>query len=164
MRRLLLAVAGVFLLTFPASALTFPASAQTFSALVVGVTDGDTLRVLREKKEIRIRVWGIDAPERKQPFGTRAKQYASDLAYRKTVTIHGRGKDRYRRFLASIVLPDGRDFGFEMVKAGMAWWYRRYAADEGALALAEDEARREKRGLWADKEPVPPWKWRRREK
>lgn len=129
---------------------------------MIGITDGDTLRVLHGRQVILIRVRGIDAPERRQPFGTRARQYASKLAYRKTVTVHGQGKDRYGRLLASVTLPDGRDFSVEMVKAGMAWWFRRYAPDEGALALAEDEARRERRGLWADKEPVAPWEWRRR--
>jgi endonuclease YncB( thermonuclease family) len=95
------------------------ASAQTFSGLVVGVTDWDTLRILHEKKELRVRVWGIDALERRQPFGTKATQYASDLAYRKAVSVHDRGRDSYGRLVASITLPDGRDFGVEMVRAGL---------------------------------------------
>jgi endonuclease YncB( thermonuclease family) len=72
----------------------------------------------------RIRRWGIDCPESKQPFGTRAKQFTGDLAFGQTVTVRVRDIDRYKRTVAEITLPDGRNLNQELVRAGLAWWYR----------------------------------------
>ncbi len=104
-----------------------PLAAQTFTAKVVGITDGDTIKVLRNREIVRVRLHGIDCPESRQPFGTRAKQFTGDLAFGKTVTINARDTDRYGRTIAEVVLPDGRVLNHEIVKAGLGWWYRKYA-------------------------------------
>jgi endonuclease YncB( thermonuclease family) len=105
-------------------------------------------------------LWGIDAPESKQPWGTRAKQFTGDLAVGKVVTVRVRDIDRYKRTVAEIILPDGRNLNQELVRAGMAWWYRQFAKGDTVLPELEREARAAKRGLWADPSPVPPWEWR----
>ena len=109
----------------------------------------------------RIRLWGADAPESKQPFGTRAKQFTGDLAFGQTVTVKFRDIDRYKRTVAKIIVPDGRNLNQELVRAGMAWWSRQYAKHDQVLPALEEEARAAKRGLWADPQPVPPWEWRK---
>jgi endonuclease YncB( thermonuclease family) len=133
--------------------------AEDFSGKVVGITDGDTIRVLRDNEEVKIRLEGIDCPETHQAFGNKAKQATSDLAFGKTVTFRAKGKDRYDRTLADIILPDGTNLNRELVRTGFAWWYRKYSNDE-SLGKLEAEARDAKRGLWVDKNPVPPWDWR----
>jgi endonuclease YncB( thermonuclease family) len=107
----------------------------------------------------RIRLWGIDSPESKQAFGT--QQFTGDLAFGKVVTVRVRDVDRYKRTVAEIILPDGRNLNRELVRAGLAWWYQRYARHDAVLAELEVEARAPQRGLWADKNPIPPWKFRR---
>jgi micrococcal nuclease len=109
----------------------------------------------------RIRLWGIDCPEAKQAFGTRAKQFTGDLAFGKMVTVQVRDVDRYKRTVAEIMLPDGRNLNRELVRVGLAWWYQRYARHEAVLADLEAEARAAHRGLWADKDPIPPWEFRK---
>ena len=113
--------------------LAIPACGADYSARVVGVSDGDTITVLTAaKKQVKVRLHGIDAPETGQDFGSRAKQAASSLAFGKTVTIRPRDTDRYGRTVAEIILPDGRSMNRELVRQGMAWWFARYApADAG---------------------------------
>lgn len=154
MRRAVLAL----LLTLPAP-LT---AAADYPARVVGVSDGDTLTVLRDgRTQVKVRLHGIDAPETGQDFGARAKQAASELAFGQVVTIRERDRDRYGRTVAEVILPDGASLNREMVWHGFAWWYRQYAPKDGDLARLEGEAKAARRGLWADPKPVPPWEWRR---
>ncbi len=108
----------------------------------------------------RIRLHGIDCPEKRQAFGNRAKQFTSTLVFGNTVTVQVMDRDRYGRTVGEVLLPDGRSLNRELVKAGFAWWYWRYAPDDETLAQLEREARRTKRGLWADPNPIPPWQWR----
>lgn len=136
--------------------------AAGFQGKVVAVIDGDTLDVLRDGAAHRIRLAGIDCPEKAQAFGAAAKQRASELAFAKTVKVLVHGTDRYGRSIGEIQLPDGRILNDEMLRAGLAWWYRDYSKDERYAAL-EREARAARRGLWADADPVPPWVWRRHE-
>src|SRR5262245_11136178 len=96
---------------------------------------------------------GVDAPEIGQDFGGRARQAASDLAFRKEVTIRPRETDRYGRTVAEVILPDGRSLNREMVRAGLAWWYRRYAPADQDLTKLESEAKSAQRGLWAQAKP-----------
>jgi endonuclease YncB( thermonuclease family) len=117
--------------------------------------------VLRDGKAAKVRLYGIDTPERKQAFGTRARQVASELAFRQTVTVRVRDVDRYGRLVAEVLLPDGRSLNHELVRAGLAWWYRQYARNDTALAQLEAEARAAKRGLWSDPQPLAPWTWRK---
>lgn len=141
---------------------TLPALAADFPARVVGVFDGDTLTVLTaEKRQMKIRLHGIDAPETGQDFGARAKRAASDLAFGKDVTVRERDEDRYGRTVAEVILPDKRSLDREMVREGLAWCYREYAPADRDLASLEAEARAAKRGLWSQSGAVPPWDWRR---
>jgi endonuclease YncB( thermonuclease family) len=138
-----------------------PALAADFAAKVVGVSDGDTLTVLTaEKRQVKVRLHGIDAPETGQDFGSRAKQAASEMAFGQQVTVRELDKDRYGRTVAEVILPDGRSLNREMVRGGMAWWYRQYAPADRELASLEAEARAAKRGLWTQPGAVPPWDWR----
>ncbi len=131
-----------------------------FTYKVVGVSDGDTVTVLHNGKGERIRLHGIDCPEKRQAFGKRAKQFTSKLVFGETVTVQVVDRDRYGRTVGVVLLPDGRSLNHELVKAGFAWWYWRYTPDDETLAQLEREAWGAKRGLWADPEPVPPWEWR----
>jgi endonuclease YncB( thermonuclease family) len=136
-----------------------------FSGRVVGVTDGDTIKVMHNGRAEKIRLNGIDCPEKGQPFGTKAKQFTSEMVFGKEVTVQDHGKDnkKYRRTLGDIILPDGRSLNRELVTAGFAWWYRKYSKDT-SLGQLEEEARSAKRGLWADPNPVPPWCYRKKQK
>lgn len=127
---------------------------------VVGVTDGDTVTVLdRDRKQVKCRLYGIDAPERRQAFGERAKQALSDLVYRRQVDVLVVDRDRYGRSVCRLTLG-GQDVNRQMVAAGMAWVYRKYTSDAGYLA-AEAAARARRDGVWSDAEPVAPWEFRR---
>ncbi len=136
------------------------ALAADFTGRVVGVSDGDTITVLHSGKAERIRLHGIDCPEKRQAFGNRAKQFTSNLVFAKTVTVQVVDRDRYGRTVAEVLLPDGRSLNRELVGAGLAWWYRRSAPDDETLKQLEHEARAAQRGLWADPHAVAPWEWR----
>jgi endonuclease YncB( thermonuclease family) len=117
------------------------------------------------KKQHRIRLAGIDAPERGQPFGSRSREYLAKWIHRQDVVVDWHKRDRYGRIIG-IVIAFGHDIGLEQVRGGMAWWYRAYAHEQTAedrllYELAEDEARAAKRGLWSEGDPIPPWDWRR---
>ena len=135
-------------------------SAETFIGRVVGVTDGDTLTILRGGGPATVRLRGIDAPERGQPYATRAQQYLAGLALGQVVTVESNERDRYGRLVAEVRLPDGRILSEALVRAGYAWWFRRYSTDS-RLAMLEAEARAARTGLWVERRPVPPWEWRR---
>jgi endonuclease YncB( thermonuclease family) len=127
----------------------------------------DTLTVLTaQRQQHRVRLSGIDAPERRQAFGQVSKQHLSDLVYDKTVTIVFHKRDRYKRILGQ-VLVNGADAGLDQIETGMAWHYKRYEREQStedrvAYARAEETARAEGRGLWRDPRPVPPWEFCRR--
>lgn len=129
-----------------------------FTGEVVGVTDGDTVTVLRDREPVKVRLTEIDAPERKQPFGQRSRQHLADLVFRKDVLVVERGKDRYGRTLGRLKLG-AVDANEEQIRSGMAWVYDKYVVDRSLFGL-QDEAKLARRGLWADPEPVPPWEWR----
>lgn len=135
------------------------AGAAGFSGQVVGVSDGDTISVLHDGKAEKIRLNGIDCPESHQDFGQRAKQFTSDLAFNKTVTIEVSDHDKYGRTVGDVILPDGRNLNRELVRAGFAWWYKKYSKDQ-SLGELEAEARAAKRGLWQNFAPVAPWDFR----
>ena len=137
-----------------------------FSGRVVGVSDGDTIKVLHNGKAEKIRLHGIDCPEKGQPYGTKAKQFTSEMVFGREVVIRDYGLDnnRFKRTLGEIVLPDGRVVNEELLRAGLAWWYRKYVPNRVDLAALEEEARNAKRGLWADPNPVPPWCYRKLQK
>jgi len=127
---------------------------------VVSITDGDTIIVRQSGgPSVKVRLIGIDAPERGQAFGTRARQELGELVAGQTVEIVGTEKDRYGRLLGD-VRHDGRSINLEMVKRGFAWAYVEYDPP-AEYRRAEAEARAARRGLWADKAPEPPWTYRK---
>ncbi len=147
-------------------ALACTAHAETITGRVVGVADGDTITVLDANKvQHKIRLSGIDAPEKKQAFGNRSKESLSDLAFDKTVNVETGKRDRYGRQIGK-VLVNGRDVNLVQVERGMAWFYRQYQRDQSPndqrlYDAAEDAAKADKRGLWRDAAPVAPWEFRR---
>jgi micrococcal nuclease len=148
-------------LVLPITTLDAVSAAEDFAGKVVGVHDGDTITVLRDRTPVKIRLFGIDCPETGQDFGSRAKGATSELAFGKVVTVHPRRNDRYGRTVADVVLPDGRILSHELVRPGLAWWYRKYAPKDASLARLEVEARAARIGLWSQADPTPPWTWRR---
>jgi micrococcal nuclease len=133
-----------------------------FTGKVVGVTDGDTIRVLSDNHPIKIRLNGIDAPETGQAYGQRAKQFVSEQCFGQTVRVEESGTDKYGRTIGDIYLEDETHLNVAVVRNGFAWWYRKYAEGNDVLAQAEEEARKAGRGLWAEPNPVAPWDWRHR--
>ena len=152
------------------------ASAETISGRVVSVADGDTVTVLdADKNQHKIRVAGIDAPEKKQAFGQRSKESMSYLVFGKDVVVVADKHDRYGRLVGKVMVADPScrarscpktlDAGLAQITGGMAWWYRQYAReqpveDARAYEFAEKEARARHAGLWRDTEPMAPWDWR----
>ena len=133
---------------------------QKITAKVVGVKDGDTFVVLQKKKEIVVRLEHVDAPEKNQPFGNRAKQFASDFCFGKTVVVIGNGKkDRNGRWIGEIFY-NNQNLNKELVRNGLAWHYKRYSKSANYADL-EIAARKKKAGLWRDKDPIAPWNWRK---
>ena len=118
------------------------------------------MTVLIERKQVKVRLTDIDAPELRQPFGMRSKQSLSELCFGKVAALDVRGQDRYKRSLARVTC-DGTDANAEQVRRGFAWTYTRYARADSPLHAIEGEARAASRGLWTDAAPVPPWSWRR---
>jgi endonuclease YncB( thermonuclease family) len=145
----------VFILT-----LSLPSWSQhtTWIGKVVGVSDGDTITVLHDGKAEKIRLYGIDCPEKKQAFGKRAKQFTSKMVFGRIVEARPITTDRYGRTIAWIYF-DGACLNEELLKAGFAWHYKRYSP-ERHLAELETEARQKKAGLWSDPYSIPPWDFR----
>lgn len=140
---------------------SLPAVADTISGRVIGISDGDTLKLLdANNNTIKVRLAEIDAPEKKQPFGARSKESLSDLCYDKAATADIQAKDRYGRTVARIKC-DGVDANAAQISRGMAWVYDKYVKDKSLYQL-QDEARTARLGLWSDSEPTPPWEWRHR--
>jgi len=145
--------------------LALHAHADALTGKVVGVADGDTITVLDDTNtQHKIRLSGIDAPEKKQPFGQRSKQSLSDMVFDKEVTVATTKRDKYKREVGK-VLVGGIDANLEQVKRGMAWHYKAYEREQPAIdrkvyADAENESRAARRGLWADADPMPPWDYR----
>ena len=127
---------------------------------VIGIADGDTLTVLENQKQVKIRLANIDAPEKKQAFGDRSHQSLAEMCFRKDATYQAQTIDRYGRTVA-VVICDGVEANRAQVERGMAWVYDRYNKD-ASLPLLQEKAKAEKRGLWADPDPTPPWEFRRK--
>lgn len=146
-----------------------PILADTLQGRVVGVADGDTVTVLdSSNSQWKIRLMGIDAPEKKQAFGSRSKESLSSLVFNKSVLVEYSKRDKYGRTVGKIIV-DGVDANLGQVKAGMAWHYKKYEKeqppdDRATYAQAEDAARASSLGLWVDAEPIPPWDWRKEQK
>jgi endonuclease YncB( thermonuclease family) len=158
--------------------LSVPSSHSAASVLegtVVKIAGGDTITVLDSNKvQHRVRIAGIDAPEKNQPFGNASKKRLGELVARKEVRVEFDKHDRWGRIVGKVLVkpPDcptcGKtlDVGLAQITTGMAWWYRQYAheqsaEDQGRYEFAEKEAKAKRAGLWQDKNPQPPWEFRR---
>lgn len=131
---------------------------------VVSISDGDTFRGLtKDNEEIKFRIYGIDAPEKHQAFGNRSQQKLSELIFGKTVGIKIQETDYFGRLVVWVYTPDGTDVSAEMLKAGMAWHFKKYDMSK-EYALLENEARLRRVGLWRDKEQTAPWEFRKERK
>lgn len=149
------------------SVLAFPALGYDITGRIVSITDGDTVILLdAQQRQHKIRLSGIDAPESHQPFGQKSKSSLSAMVFNREVVAECGKTDKYRREICKIFV--GRiDANLEQVKAGMAWWYRQYSKEQSPkdredYEVAEFHAKTRRVGLWADKNPVPPWEWRHR--
>jgi endonuclease YncB( thermonuclease family) len=138
---------------------TWSAYAQIYEGRVVGVLDGDTLVLLTpQKRQVKVRLAQIDAPEKSQAYGERSKQSLSDLVFGKQVHVEQQDKDRYGRVVGRVHI-EGLNVNAEQIRRGMAWVYRKYAHDQVLFAL-EQEVKNAKRGLWSDPHAIPPWEYR----
>lgn len=156
--------AGLFFLALapPVDSFHMPASAVLL-CLVVAIADGDTLTARCGEpgayEQVKVRIAGIDAPEKAQPFGQRSRQALADLCHRETATIRSTTKDRYGRTVADVQCQ-GQDVGRTQVAAGLAWVFDRYSEGYEDLYPLQRDAKADRRGLWADPVPVAPWDWR----
>lgn len=150
-------------------ALALPAQADTLTGFVTAITDGDTVTLLdASKAQHKVRIAGIDAPEKAQPFGSKSTANLAALAFNKDVTADCPKQDRYGHKVCKVMVA-GQDVGLQQVKDGMAWWFVKYAKqqspeDQADYEQAETWAKLRRLGLWVDSNAVPPWDWRRETK
>jgi micrococcal nuclease len=153
----------VFSMVLPGYSAPSPGIDSCFQGKVVAVVDGDTIKVMHEGRAEKVRLEGIDCPEKGQAFGKRASQFTAAMVMGKVVTVETVGRDIYGRTLGVVSLADGRNLNRELVRTGLAWWYRHFSSDN-SLGDLEAEARAAHRGLWRDPHPVAPWEYRRIER
>ena len=139
-----------------------PAWAEVAVGKVVKVSDGDTLTVLVDRQQLKVRLIEIDAPESKQAFGERSRKSLGEMCAGQQATVRYSNRDKYGRVLGRVQCQ-GLDANAEQVRRGMAWVYDRYVTDRSLYAL-QNEARAAHVGLWADKRPTAPWDWRKQRK
>ena len=142
----------------------WPFAAHAWMAKVVSVTDGDTIKVYNaDQGQVKIRLYGIDTPEKAQPYGKAAGKYLASLIAGATVDIETVTTDRYGRTVG-IVSDSETNINQEMVRSGYAWVYKRYCNKPfcDSWLVLEGEAKADKKGLWQESNPIPPWEWRRR--
>jgi len=133
--------------------------AGSWEGKVVGISDGDTIKVLKDGKQVKIRLASIDCPEKGQPYGQAAKKFTSKMVASKIVKIWETDTDRYGRIVGFVFVGD-RNLNKELLSAGLAWHYKNYSRDP-ELAKLEFQARSKKIGLWAEPDPMKPWEWRK---
>lgn len=145
--------------------ISWPVNSETFVGAVIKVADGDTITISNSNSQkVRVRLSGIDAPESKQIVGKQAAQYLTDIILGRTVTVEYEKLDRYGRVIG-VVLLDGQDVNYQVIKAGFAWHYKKYQNEQTSEARklyseGEKAARIERVGIWANTAPTPPWVWR----
>lgn len=138
--------------------------ADTLRARVLWIHDGDTVSVAAPNGLwFKVRLWGIDAPELGQPGGRDSMMALIRLVGRKNVTVNVKDRDRYGR-LIGVIIYRKKDINLEMLKLGQACYYKQYAPKQKNYAEAEAEARKKKRGLWSEADPVAPWEWRKQKR
>ena len=139
---------------------------QHFTATVVKIVDGDSIQVRHQGRSIRVRLWGIDTPEWRQPFSKAAKKYTAKLVGNTEVTLEEKDWDDYGRMVALVTTDDNRLLNEELLKAGLAWVHIYYCKEAicDKWYGYDKPARKRQIGLWYDKEPVPPWVWKRKKR
>lgn len=149
-------ITAIFLFTF-----TLNVFADTYFAKVIGISDGDTITVLKDRQNIKIRLNGIDCPEKKQDFGMKAKQFTSNFVFGKIVKIEEITIDRYGRTVAMVYVSD-KCLNVELIKNGFAWVYTQYCKQPFCSKWNEyqEKAKHKKLGLWDQPDPTPPWEFR----
>ena len=145
--------------------MTLPNLLWAWPGKVVGISDGDTITVLHNGRGVKIRLYGVDTPEKRQAFGKKAKQFTSDMVFGKVVEVEPKDVDRYGR-IVGLVYIDDNSLNQALVKNGYAWVYRKYCKETfcGDWLNFENAARGEKIGLWAKPTPIPPWEYRHKRK
>ena len=123
------------------------------------ISDGDTVVTT---EDTRIRLWGIDTPERNQRYGPDATSALTEMLNNQKLYLETKDVDRYGRTVGVIYTADGDEINLEMVCDGHAWWYERYAKKATDYKQCQEDAQKNKRGLWAEQDPLAPWDWRRR--
>ncbi len=150
---------GIFLLFLLSASWAF---ADTFSGKCVAIGDGDTISVMKDGRAVKIRIEGIDCPELGQDFGAAAKRFTSSRVFGKVVDVKEYTRDQYERIVGRVYI-DGQDLSLEIIKAGLAWYYR-FSRSDPVLSAAEKTARKQKIGLWSMPDPIPPWVYRRQKR
>lgn len=149
----------LYAISFAVALLPATLCAAQLQGKVIRVLDGDTIEVLQERQPVRVRLLNIDAPEKKQPFGRWSTNQLKAFLAGQSVTVSYTQTDRYGRILGRVITANGTEANRQQVLKGAAWVYDRYNTDNSLPAL-QREAQTQKRGLWADNQPVLPWEWR----
>lgn len=131
-----------------------------FVGKCVAVLDGDTILVEHDDHTDKVDLWGIDCPEIGQPYGQQARQFTANRVLGQTVRVRVKGHHK-GRVLACVDSGPGSTLNEEVVGGGLGWFYPKQAGDTFLIPLLQDTARQDKRGLWADKDPISPWQWRK---
>ena len=161
MKRYLILLASILILA------AGPARAEVISGFITAITDGDTIQLRDGNRQFHsIRIEGIDAPEKTQPFGVKSQANMGRLAFNKNAVADCPRRDRYGHLVCKVTV-NGVDVGLQQLADGMAWWYRKYARDQSpedraSYGRAETMAKLRRLGLWAGPTPMPPWEWRQR--
>ncbi|MGL5356698.1 MAG: thermonuclease family protein [Cetobacterium sp.] len=134
-----------------------------FSGKVIKVADGDTITVLKDGEKVRIRFYGVDAPEKKQEYGIKSLDVLKKMIDGETVEVNVKDKDQYGRVVGE-VFYNGKNLNLYMLETGNAWWYRQYSKGASDYEAAQNSAKSKGLGLWKDSNPTPPWEFRRNNK
>lgn len=157
------AISLFIVLTFAVLLVSAPANGTTLQGKVIGISDGDTITVLTDdRRQVEVRVYGVDCPEKSQPFGSRAKQFTSRTVFKKRVSIQVQDIDRYGRAVGIVTTQDGTVLNRELLANGMAWLYTKYCRNSVCRdwKAVEQKAKRARVGLWSDTYAVAPWQYR----
>lgn len=167
MKKIFRVLLGVFALLLSACIL-YPGIAEALEGKVVRISDGDTLTILTaDRQQLKIRLYGIDTPERRQAYGSRATDYTRKALAGRRVQVRAIDRDRYGRTVGIVQAEGAREsINAELIRAGLAWIYTKFCKLPQCREWKriEEDARKQKKGLWQDAGAVPPWQWRRGER
>ncbi|MCB9784417.1 MAG: thermonuclease family protein [Candidatus Omnitrophica bacterium] len=156
------AIVGALVERTPSPSSQIPTD-QALSGTVLTVADGDTMTLRVDGQKVKVRLQGIDCPERQQAYGQEAGDFIREQVQGEQVEVRKLGVDQYDRVLGEVFL-NGENLNKELLREGLAWWYEKHARDRTDYRDLQDEAKREGRGLWSDPDAIPPWEFRWRER